>query len=284
MGYLINPLFDFDLSSRISLAIVCGILFCVTALPVLIRILSDRKIIHTQYAQQVISIAAISDIVVGVLLALFCMYKQGVDSRILFFSRFLFLFLFLFFLFRYVRTLFLFFEQKLSKELCLLFTVSFILLLFYVASLVSLNVAIVAFLLGILLPSTNPLVLYLTSLHALNFVSLLLPLFFASVCIQLPLWDTPHSHVLLIFLVVLFCWFLCKYVLSSILLTYYKMPSNTAWNMGSLLNAGGVMGIYLTTLFYEKGFINSTFHMIFLASSLLSTIAINPLWNRKVIK
>jgi Kef-type K+ transport system membrane component KefB len=265
----------------ISFALFIGIAMSITALPVLARIIQEKRFTHTHLGTLSLACAASEDVTAWCLLAVVISIAQA-GSILSALINIAFSLLYMVFMYSAVRPfLRMVGDVYHNKEVINKALVAFIFLLLvascYVTELLGLHALFGAFFAGVVMPSNLKFRKIMIDKVEDVSVALFLPLFFASTGLrtQIGLLDTPDA------------WSMC---LLFIILAVMGMMGGTtgaarftgeSWKdslcLGAFMNTRGLMELVVLTIGYEMKILPPTIFAIMVIMTIVTTLMTTPL-------
>ena len=254
-------------------AVFAGFIFSLSSTAIVLKLFQDRYEMHTQHAKNALAILIFQDIIVVPMLLLIPILAGEVDNPIM--SSFaLVLKTALLICFTWIASkyiipkLFLAVAKADSKELFLLVTISFCLLVSSITSLAGMSPALGAFIAGLIIAESN--YSYQATSFVLPFRELFTSLFFVSVGMLLDLHFFA-AHMLTVFGLV-FLVLVIKSALIFFAVYIMKYPMKTALLVGLSLFQVGEFSFILSKAGLTYGLINAQQNQYFLSVSIVSML------------
>lgn len=266
----------------IHFALFLGTVFSVTAFPVLVRILSERDMLHSEIGIIAIACAALVDAIVWYLLAFVVLIARASFSLLPFLLTICGLAIYVFFMFFIVRRLLVKLEKayrKTNDSGAELLLVIFLVLLTSALITEWLNIHAVfgAFLAGVVMPKEEDFVQALKNKLETLITVLLLPLFFAGVGLRTRIdlinWTDLWAYCVLIIIVAV----IGKFGVSTVLARFTGIPWREAGAIGILMNTRGLMELIVLNIGLEIGIISPTLFVILVIMTIITTIMTTPI-------
>jgi Kef-type K+ transport system membrane component KefB len=271
-------------ASFTSFALVMGISMSITAFPVLVRILQDRKLFHSKLGQMATLCAAIGDVTAWCILAFVVAIAGAANVRTAAFSLML--------VGVYVAAMILIvrpllrrlLEQSLLHEseptkgvLALVFGT--VLLSALSTEIIGIHALFGAFLAGIVMPAGGGFRRKLV-LRVEHFSSvLLLPLFFAFIGLRTQVGLLNSSWDWLICLVIIAVATVGKLGGTSLVSRIMKMSWSESLQLGALMNTRGLMELIVLNIGYDLGILSLRIFTMLVLMALVTTLMTGPLLN-----
>lgn len=261
-------------------ALYTGAAMCITAFPMLARILYERGIAGTRMGTLALGAGASDDVTAWALLAVVLACFQGsptyavlaIGGGIVFAVLVLTLGKRLFArLGREVER-----EGKMSSAV-FSWTILFLIAGAYITDAIGVYAVFGAFLVGAAMPRGQFVVILRERIEELT-VSLLLPFFFvySGLNTKLSLVNTPYLWM--IALVVLAAAILGKGVACAVAARASGESWRDAWTIGTLMNARGLMELIILNIGLQKGLITPTLFTVFVLMAIVTTLMASPLF------
>ena len=271
-------------TSFISFALVMGISMSITAFPVLVRILQDRKLFHSKLGQMATLCAAIGDVTAWCILAFVVAIAGAANVRTAAFSLML--------VGVYVAAMILIvrpvlrrlLEQSLLQEseptkgvLALVFGT--VLLSALSTEIIGIHALFGAFLAGIVMPVGGGFRKKLV-LRVEHFSSvLLLPLFFAFIGLRTQIGLLNSSWDWLVCLVIIAVATIGKLGGTSLVSRMMKMSWRESLQFGALMNTRGLMELIVLNIGYDLGILSLRIFTMLVLMAIITTLMTVPLLN-----
>ena len=269
-------------TSFISFALVMGISMSITAFPVLVRILQDRKLFHSKLGQMATLCAAIGDVTAWCILAFVVAIAGAANVRTAAFSLML--------VAVYVAAMVLIVRPVLRRllEQSLLYesepTKGVLALVFGTVLLSALSTEIIgihalfgAFLAGIVMPAGGGFRKKLV-LRVEHFSSvLLLPLFFAFIGLRTQVGLLNSSWDWLVCFVIIAVATIGKLGGTSLVSRMMKMSWRESLQLGALMNTRGLMELIVLNIGYDLGILSLRIFTMLVLMAIITTLMTGPL-------
>ncbi|MBL7765873.1 MAG: cation:proton antiporter [Chitinophagaceae bacterium] len=262
-------------------ALISGIALAVTALPMLVRILDEKKLLQTRLGVIAVFTASLEDIVVSILLSIcFAIYLSEDQYKMI--KSLLGISGIISFMFFICRPFFKRMNMRMKDRRNTHFILSFILVFFFLVLFLSERVGftpiIASFLFGLCMPRKSELSYILSDKLSSLTPVFLLPVFFAYTGINTHFQLLFTSSTLFMLMGFVLIGFASKFISVLTLLRLRNFTFGEACKASALLNSRGVMGLFIANLALQKGIINAAFFTIIVVSSIISTMLTNPLY------
>jgi K+:H+ antiporter len=269
-------------TSFISFALVMGISMSITAFPVLVRILQDRKLFHSKLGQMATLCAAIGDVTAWCILAFVVAIAGAANVRTAAFSLML--------VGVYVAAMILIvrpllrrlLEQSLLDEseptkgvLALVFGT--VLLSALSTEIIGIHALFGAFLAGIVMPAGGGFRRKLV-VRVEHFSSvLLLPLFFAFIGLRTQVGLLNSSWDWVVCLVIIAVATIGKLGGTSLVSRMMKMSWRESLQLGALMNTRGLMELIVLNVGYDLGILSLRIFTMLVLMAIITTLMTGPL-------
>ena len=269
-------------TSFISFALVMGISMSITAFPVLVRILQDRKLFHSKLGQMATLCAAIGDVTAWCILAFVVAIAGAANVRTAAFSLMLVgvyvaaMILIVRPLLRRLLEQFLLHESEPTKGvLALVFGT--VLLSALSTEIIGIHALFGAFLAGIVMPAGGGFRRKLV-LRVEHFSSvLLLPLFFAFIGLRTQVGLLKSSWDWLICLEIIAVATIGKLGGTSLVSRMMKMSWRESLQLGALMNTRGLMELIVLNIGYDLGILSLRIFTMLVLMAIITTLMTGPL-------
>ena len=268
-------------ASFISFALFMGISMSITAFPVLVRILRDRKLFDTPLGTTATACAAVDDVTAWTILAFVVAIARSSSIAGAMFS-FALVVVFVGFMLLLARPGLLFWlgpglEHPEPNKSTLAIVLATVLASAFCTELIGIHALFGAFLAGVIMPRTGDFREHLT-IRVENISSvLLLPVFFVFTGLrtQVGLLNTPHD------------WAICGVIIavatagklggSAIAARVAGMDGRTSWQLGALMNTRGLMELIALNIGYDLGILSQRIFAMLVVMALVTTLMTGPL-------
>lgn len=262
-------------------AAISGIALAVTALPMLVRILDEKKLLQTRLGVIAVFTASLEDIIVSILLSvLFAIYLSEDQYKMI--KSLLGIVGIISFMFFVCRPFFKRMNMQMKDRRNTHFILSFVLVFFFLVLFLSERVGftpiIASFLFGLCMPRNSELSFILSDKLSSLTPVFLLPVFFAYTGINTHFQLLFSNQTIFMLFVFVLIGFVSKFISVLVLLRLRSFTFSEACKASALLNSRGVMGLFIANLALQKGIINTSFFTIIVVSSIISTMLTNPLY------
>ena len=267
-----------------SFALVMGISMSITAFPVLVRILQDRKLFHSKLGQMATLCAAIGDVTAWCILAFVVAIAGAANVRTAAFSLML-VGVYVAAMILIVRPLLRrFLEQSLLHEseptkgvLALVFGT--VLLSALSTEIIGIHALFGAFLAGIVMPAGGGFRRKLV-LRVEHFSSvLLLPLFFAFIGLRTQIGLLNSSWDWMVCLLIIAVATIGKLGGTSLVSRMMKMSWRESLQLGALMNTRGLMELIVLNIGYDLGILSLRIFTMLVLMAIITTLMTGPLLN-----
>jgi Kef-type K+ transport system membrane component KefB len=269
-------------ASFTAFALVMGISMSVTAFPVLVRILQDRKLFHSKLGQTATLCAAIGDVTAWCILAFVVAIAGAANVRTALLSLVLvgvYVAGMIFIVKPLLRRLLgqsLLHESEPTKGV-LAVVLGTVLLSALSTEIVGIHALFGAFLAGIVMPTGGGFRKKLV-LRVEHFSSvLLLPLFFAFIGLRTQVGLLDSSWDWIICLVIIVVATVGKLGGTSLVSRMMKLPWRDSLQLGALMNTRGLMELIVLNIGYDLGILSLRIFTMLVIMALVTTIMTGPL-------
>ncbi len=263
-----------------SFALFMGTTMCITAFPVLARIVQERKLTKTPVGTMAISVAAIGDVVAWCILAVvIALVKSGdISHSFLTIGLSIVYILFMF----YVVKPFMYRLGRVysSRETMGKPIVAFVFLLILVSSLITESIGIHAlfgaFMAGLVMPENlNFKRIFTEKIEDVAMV-ILLPLFFVSTGLRTEIGLINTGHLWLVCLLITLTAILGKFGGTLLASRYVGLNWNHSLMLGVLMNSKGLMELIVLNIGYDLGIIGPEVFAMLVLMALATTLLTGP--------
>ncbi|KAJ3003439.1 UNVERIFIED_CONTAM: K(+)/H(+) antiporter, partial [Siphonaria sp. JEL0065] len=273
--------------SFVSFLLFMGISMSITAFPVLARILTERKLLHTKVGQATISAAAVDDFIAWTLLVLvIALINNSKGGSAASYATAVYVFLcvvaytlFLWFAIRPLlrRLLVLSADREHLNQLLLFFVFTLVLFSGWVTEILGVQAIFGAFLVGVIMPHDNGFAVKLASQIEDLVTIVFLPLFFAysGLNTHLDLLDDGKSWGF----VFLICAIACagKMIGCTLSAKFSGLNWRESTAVGILMNTRGLVQIIVLNVGLHAGVINDKIFAMFVLMAIFTTFMTVPL-------
>lgn len=263
-----------------SFALFMGTTMCITAFPVLARIVQERNLTRQPVGIMAITVAAIGDVVAWCILAVvIAIVKSGGLSNS--FITIAFSLLYILFMFYIVKPLMHRVGQVYaSREAMVKPIVALVFLLILVSSLVTESIGIHAlfgaFMAGVVMPENlNFKRVFTEKMEDISLV-ILLPLFFVSTGLRTEIGLINSSHLWLVFLIITIVAIVGKFGGTLLASRYAGLSWNHSLTLGVLMNTKGLMELIILNIGYELGILSPEIFTMLILMAVITTILTGP--------
>ena len=284
-AWFLPNVFEYDESKKLIYSIFFGIAMAISALPVIMRILSDLKILNTDVGIVVIASALVSDIVVWVkfsfILKMLGKGDNNFDLNITIFLLIIFLIFCLTIGKKVINRLLYFINDNFSnKEAILSISLGICFLFSSFTEYIGLHAIVGAFFAGIIFSDLKKINNKVESTLISFINNIFTPLFFVSLGLRVNfIQNFDFKIVMLVLIVSIFCKILGSFLGS--LIGGLNVKESIAVGFG--LNARGTMGIILSTLALNSGLINEKIFIAIVIMSLVTSIIADPMMRKFLV-
>jgi Kef-type K+ transport system membrane component KefB len=263
-----------------SFALFMGTTMCITAFPILARIVQERKLTRTPVGTMAITVAAIGDVVAWCILAVvIAIVKAGGLSHSFLTIGLSILYIFL--MFKVVKP----FMYRLgrvysSRETMGKPIVAFIFLLILISSLftqaIGIHALFGAFMAGVVMPENlNFKRIFTEKIEDVSLV-ILLPLFFVSTGLRTEIGLINTGHLWLICLLIILTAIVGKFGGTLLASRYAGLNWNHSLTLGVLMNAKGLMELIVLNIGYDLGILSPEVFAMLVLMALATTLLTGP--------
>ncbi|XP_024377620.1 cation/H(+) antiporter 18 [Physcomitrium patens] len=255
-----------------------GVALSVTAFPVLARILTERKLLHTDIGQMAMAAAAINDVVAWVLLALaVAITSSGSDPLVALWVLLLGT-VFIVFMLLVISpiTYALAHHSEPATESVIAMTLMLVLGAAFITDLIGIHVIFGAFICGLIIPKDGPFTAILIE-KVEDYVSVLfLPLYFAASGLKTHLSAINNGTAVLILFLVIASACVGKVLGTFIVAKVWGVGSRKAIALGFLMNTKGLVELIILNIGLSKGVLNEELFAIMVIMTITTTFITTP--------
>jgi len=263
-----------------SFALFMGTTMCITAFPILARIVQERKLTKTPVGTMAISVAAIGDVVAWCILAVvIAIVKSGDISHSILTIGLSVLYIFLMF---YLVKPFMYRLGRVysSRESMGKPIVAFVFLLILVSSLfteaIGIHALFGAFMAGVVMPEhLNFKRIFTEKIEDISLV-ILLPLFFVSTGLRTEVGLINSGHLWLICSIIILTATVGKFGGTLLASRYVGLNWNYSLTLGVLMNSKGLMELIVLNIGYDLGILNPEIFAMMVLMALATTLLTGP--------
>ncbi len=267
-------------SSFTAFALFIGTAMCITAFPVLARIVHEKQLIHSPVGKLAIAAAAIGDVSAWCILAVVTMFiRAGTLSTALIIMCFLVIYVIvmIFVIRPFIRKVVAVCSANPNIKISIIATI-FILMVFsaFISQLIGIHALFGAFMAGVIVPNNADLKRAVSERLQDVALFLLLPLFFVETGLrtELGLITTLSS------------WLVCAGIVVTAILgkvggtlmgsRYAGLPWDQSLTLGVLMNSRGLMELVVINIGYEMRILPSEIYSMFVIMTLVTTFITGP--------
>lgn len=280
LAFFLYTGFSFPNVNFASFALFLGTTLCITAFPILARIVQERKLTKTPIGNFAISAAAIGDVIAWCMLAVVIavMRSRGIANSLLTIGLTA---VFLVFMLKVVKP----FMYRLgnvyaSREAMGKPVVAFIFLLILISTLmaeaIGINALFGAFMAGVVMPENlNFKRVFTEKIEDVSLV-VLLPLFFVATGLRTEIGLINTPHLWMICLVIILVAALSKILGTMLASRYVGLTWNHSLVLGMLMNSRGLMELIVLNIGYDMGILTPELFSMLVLMALTTTIITGP--------
>jgi Kef-type K+ transport system membrane component KefB len=265
-------------STLLNFSLFVGISMSITAFPILIRILNERKMMHSPIGVFTMGVAAMVDLIAWIMLAAITTIVQGKSllSSLIQILAIIGLLLFAVFMAKpFLQKHF--FDKASIPQPSFALVIICMLLFSIVTETIGIHALFGAFLAGIIMPEQNDLKEKLTQKIEMLSSVLFLPLFFVVTGLRTKVNLLNSPEQISLFLIILAVAFGGKILGSAIPARLIGKSWHQSWSMGVLMNTRGLMELIVLNLGYDLGVIPESLFTILTLVAIISTVLTSPL-------
>jgi Kef-type K+ transport system membrane component KefB len=257
-----------------------GTTMCITAFPILARIVQERKLTKTPVGTMAITVAAIGDVVAWCILAVVITIVKAGDIRHAFLTIGLSV-LYIFFMFYLIKPLMYRIGQVYSsRESMGKPIVAFVFLLILLSSLlteaIGIHALFGAFMAGVVMPENmNFKRVFTEKIEDVSLV-IFLPLFFVATGLRTEVGLINSGHLWFICLIIILIAIIGKFGGTVIASRYVGLNWNHSLTLGVLMNAKGLMELIVLNIGYELGILSPEMFAMLVLMALATTLITGP--------
>ncbi len=280
LAYYLHREFTDGKFQLIYFALFMGTTMCITAFPILARIVQERKLTKTPVGVMAISVAAIGDVVAWCLLAVvIAIVKAGGFSNS--FLTIVFSVLYILLMFYVVKPImYRIGHVYSSREAMIKPIVALVFLLILVSSLltevIGIHALFGAFMAGVIMPENlNFKRVFTEKIEDLSLV-VLLPLFFVSTGLRTEIGLINTGHLWMICLLITGVAIVGKFGGTLLASRYVGLNWNHSLTLSVLMNAKGLMELIVLNIGYELGILSPEIFAMLVLMALITTVITGP--------
>lgn len=282
LALYLYPVLSKDDVSLLVFAVFLGTAMSITAFPVLARILSERKLLHTQLGAVTIACAAVDDVTGWIILAVLMLLARSSEAVLPLWATLLGVSAYVLIMLFPMRRFMCWIEDLYHQRGHLSHGILALVLLFALGSgwtteFLGIHALFGAFLAGVIMPRHHGFVRALTEkLHDFTVV-FLLPLFFAYTGLRTSVGLLSSAELWFYCILIILVAMAGKFLGSSIPARAMGMPWRNAWALGTLMNTRGLMELVLLNIALDIGLITPTLFTMLVFMALTTTIMTAPI-------
>jgi Kef-type K+ transport system membrane component KefB len=281
LAVFLYPILSMEEVPLYLFAMFIGTAMSITAFPVLARILSERKILHTRLGAVAIACAAVNDVTGWIILAVLMLLARKSEVILLFWATILGVAAYVLIMLFPMRRLMCWLEDFYHERGYLSQGILAMVLLFALGSagtteFLGIHALFGAFLAGVIMPRHHGFV------HALSeklndfTVVFLLPLFFAYTGLRTSIGLLNSAELWLYCLLIILVAVVGKFLGGSLPAHATGMSWRESWALGALLNTRGLMELVLLNIALDIGLITQTLFTMLVIMALTTTFMTAP--------
>ncbi len=280
LAYYLFPSFSMRNIQFTSFALFMGTTMCITAFPVLARIVQERKLTKTPVGTMAITVAAIGDVVAWCILAVVIAIVKAGDISHSYLTIGLSVVYILLMIYVLKPLMLRIGRVYASRETMSKPIVAFVFLLILVSSLVTEAIGIHAlfgaFMAGVVMPENlNFKRVFSEKIEDVSMV-LLLPLFFVATGLRTEIGLINSGHLWLICLVIIVTAIAGKFGGTLVASRYVGLNWNHSLTLGVLMNSKGLMELIVLNIGYEFGILSPEMFAMLVIMALVTTLLTGP--------
>ncbi|HEX2394881.1 MAG TPA: cation:proton antiporter [Bacteroidales bacterium] len=295
LAFYLYPEFKSGNVDFMSFSLFMGTTMCITAFPVLARIVQERKLTKQPVGIMAITVAAIGDVVAWCILAVVIALVKagGISHSLITIALSAAYVLFMFYVIKPIMHRV--GQVYSSREAMVKPIVALVFLLILVSSLVTEAIGIHAlfgaFMAGVIIPENlNFKRVFTEKIEDISLV-ILLPLFFVSIGLRTEVGLINNSHLWMICLIITIVAIIGKFGGTLLASRYVGLTWNHSLTLGVLMNTKGLMELIILNIGYELGILGPEIFTMLILMAITTTILTGPglsivkrLKTRKVIQ
>jgi Kef-type K+ transport system membrane component KefB len=267
----------------LSFALFMGTTLCITAFPILARIIQERNLTKTSVGIMSISVAAIGDVIAWCILAVVIAIAKsgGIISSFMTIGLAVSYILFMFFVvkpFMYRIGTIYSSRETMSKPI-VAFVFLVILTSTLVAKAVGINSLFGAFMAGVVMPELlNFKRVFTEKIEDVSLV-ILLPLFFVATGLRTEIGLLDSGHLWLICLIITLVAMISKFGGTFLASKYVGVTGHNSLILGVLMNSRGLMELIVLNIGYDLGILSPEIFAMLVIMALVTTLITGPSLN-----
>lgn len=275
------PLHQMFLDSKVpftSFLLFVGVAMCITAFPVLARILTEENMTSTDLGVLALSSAAINDVIAWILLALVVSIARSTGKLntlwvVLIMTGFIII---MFFVVKPILERINRIPGEKMREVMLILTLLLIVAASWITEVIGIHAIFGGFLMGVIIPREGPFATYLAERIEDLVVLLLLPLYFTYSGLRTSLgsldsWTSWGACVLVILLAIA-----AKVFGTMAAAKALSHPMRESLTLGILMNTKGLVELIVLNIGLDVGVLNMELFSIFVMMALVTTMLTSP--------
>ncbi len=280
LAYFLYSGFSFPDVSFTSFALFLGTTLCITAFPILARIVQERKLSKTAIGNFAISAAAIGDVIAWCILAIVIaiMRSGGIVNSLLTIGLAA---AFIVFMLLVVKPfMYRFGKVYASREVMGKPVVAFVFLLMLISTLmaeaIGINALFGAFMAGVVMPEhLNFKRVFTEKIEDVSLV-ILLPLFFVATGLRTEIGLINTTHLWLVCGIIILVATGSKILGTMLASRYVGLTWNHSLILGMLMNSRGLMELIVLNIGYDLGILSPELFSMLVLMALVTTIITGP--------
>lgn len=280
IAYFLYPEFSSRTIHFTSFALFMGTTMCITAFPILARIVQERKLTRTPLGNMAISVAAIGDVIAWCILAIvIAIIKSGSIGNSL--VTILLSLLYILFMLKVVKP-FMYRMGRVyaSRESMGKPIVASVFLLILISTLIAeaigINALFGAFLAGVTMPENLTFKRIFTDKIEDVSLVILLPLFFVATGLRTEIGLINSTYLWLICLLIIVVATFSKLGGTLVAARYVGLNWNHSFILGILMNSRGLMELIVLNIGYDLGLLNPELFSMLVLMALTTTLVTGP--------
>lgn len=276
LAFFLFPTLRGAQATPVSFILMVGTAMAITAFPVLARFLTERKMLGTAIGVLALTCAAVDDVIAWCLLALIVAIAAA-HSLLSALSSIGLTVLFIIGMLAVIRPLLATIDRRVrSKQTLLVLSVILLLLSAYTTNAVGIHPVFGAFLMGIILPRSAPLVEFVREIDLVN-AKFFLPLYFvySGLRTQIGLISTPWLWLLCLLVLVAAC--AGKIFGGTFAVRFMGESWRDALSLGVLMNTRGLVELIVLNIGLDLHVLSPAIFAMLVIMALLTTMMAAPL-------
>ncbi|GHO97457.1 hypothetical protein KSF_075050 [Reticulibacter mediterranei] len=275
-AFLLYPDLSGSKATLFSFMLIVGVAMSITAFPVLARILSERRILHTKIGMLALVCASVDDVLAWYLLALVVAIIHSLNGLLAGVTVGLTI-IFIAVMVLVVRPLLSYVVQHIqSRSLQIASGIVILLLAAYTTNAIGIHLVFGAFLTGVILPRNVAFAEQIRSLDQVNNL-LFLPLFFvfSGLRTQIGLIQGPTMWLICLFLIAIAC--LGKIIGGTLTVRILGESWREALCLGVLMNTRGLVELIVLNIGFELRVLSPAIFAMLVIMAIVTTMMASPL-------